>query len=460
MEPFTTLHIALQDGSYDHPHRMFFSIPHVWESVTGLAMDFRELIPEFFFNAHFLTNENGFDLGKRYSIAIDNVQLPRWARSPQEFIAIHRRALEGSIVSELLNSWIDLIFGVNQRSEEHNSVFHSYSYSDSILLDPETVSLAKQHAANFGVVPQKLFHSPHPRRETPRAMSEVAIAPPEGKVLAFSNGFALMINEVVVNLATRTAAHINGFRWYGYALCSISSGYIITATGTEGHVHVFDRKENTETGVLPHRTSIVHCLASVSDTVLLIGGSDCSLYIWNPSTLTLVAKIASHSVSIVGVAGNMILDRAVSIDEEGNVFVYNIGQKKVVHLFALEQSGEFAHAVRLFDSGTIAIASSSPGKLHTHGSIAFYDLCGRSRGRVHCAFRIEQIEAIQTTDFCEYLAVTTSKRSLCVMDCVTTEMILNRSHGISPRFVTYAGRRTLMVVKERGDTDVITAVDF
>ena len=39
------------------------------------------------------------------------------AKSPQEFIAIHRQALESEYVSENLHEWVDLIFGCRQRGQ-------------------------------------------------------------------------------------------------------------------------------------------------------------------------------------------------------------------------------------------------------------------------------------------------------------------------------------------------------
>jgi hypothetical protein len=117
-EPFSTLHIVLQDGRYDRPGRIFYSIPPAWQSVAGTSNDFRELIPEFFFNSYFLTNENGFDLGTRECGSLSEVRLPRWAQSPHDFVATHRRVFESSHVSAHIHTWIDLIFGVNQRSEE------------------------------------------------------------------------------------------------------------------------------------------------------------------------------------------------------------------------------------------------------------------------------------------------------------------------------------------------------
>jgi hypothetical protein len=47
LEPFTSLHVTLQNGRFDHAERLFTSIPKAWDSVQSASMDFRELIPEF-----------------------------------------------------------------------------------------------------------------------------------------------------------------------------------------------------------------------------------------------------------------------------------------------------------------------------------------------------------------------------------------------------------------------------
>ena len=118
LEPFSSMHIHLQDGKFDRPDRQFRNIGDTWR---GCAMgsnqtDVKELIPEFFYLPEFLRNGNNFDLGALQSGKfISDVELPPWAKSAEEFVRINREALESEYVSSHLHHWIDLIFGCKQR---------------------------------------------------------------------------------------------------------------------------------------------------------------------------------------------------------------------------------------------------------------------------------------------------------------------------------------------------------
>ncbi|NWR42636.1 NBEL2 protein, partial [Regulus satrapa] len=116
-EPFTTLHIQLQSGRFDCSDRQFHSVPAAWQARMENPVDVKELIPEFFYFPEFLENQNGFDLGclQLSNEKVGDVVLPRWARSREDFIQQHRKALESEYVSAHLHEWIDLIFGYKQR---------------------------------------------------------------------------------------------------------------------------------------------------------------------------------------------------------------------------------------------------------------------------------------------------------------------------------------------------------
>ncbi|CAG8706222.1 6076_t:CDS:2, partial [Racocetra fulgida] len=169
MEPYTSVHISLQGGKFDHADRQFHSIQDTWHSVNNASGDVRELIPEFFYLPEFLVNYNKFDLGD--GTRLDNVGLPKWAHSPEEFVRINREALESDYVSENLHHWIDLIFGYKQTGEEAVkacNVFYYLTYEGAINIDSIQDSVERksieQQIYHFGQTPTQLMTKPHPPR--------------------------------------------------------------------------------------------------------------------------------------------------------------------------------------------------------------------------------------------------------------------------------------------------------
>ncbi|XP_044160987.1 neurobeachin-like protein 1 isoform X2 [Bufo gargarizans] len=173
VEPFTTLHIQLQSGRFDCADRQFHSIPATWQALVDNPNDVKELIPEFFYFPEFLENKNAFDLGKLQisKERVNNVILPKWAKSPEDFIRKHGMALESEYVSAHLHEWIDLIFGYKQRGPaavEALNVFYYCSYEGAVDLD--AIADEKERKAiegminNFGQTPCQLLKEPHPTR--------------------------------------------------------------------------------------------------------------------------------------------------------------------------------------------------------------------------------------------------------------------------------------------------------
>ncbi|CAF3646804.1 unnamed protein product [Adineta steineri] len=176
MEPFTTLHIQLQSGKFDIADRQFHSFQSSWTNIMDSHNDGKELIPEFFYLPEFLSNLNKFDLGKLQSNnqLLNDVQLPPWAHnSPEEFIRLHRLALESNYVSEHLHEWIDLIFGYKQTGEaaiDALNVFMYCSYETAVdgntIDDDVTREAIDSMIQNFGQIPSQLLTEPHPPRQT------------------------------------------------------------------------------------------------------------------------------------------------------------------------------------------------------------------------------------------------------------------------------------------------------
>lgn len=104
---------------------MFHSVHDAyWSSARNNMADVKELIPEWFYLPEMFRNENRFDLGAKQSgVRLDDVELPSWARGDaQEFVRLHRQALESDYVSEHLHEWIDLVFGYKQTGELYRLV--------------------------------------------------------------------------------------------------------------------------------------------------------------------------------------------------------------------------------------------------------------------------------------------------------------------------------------------------
>uniref|UniRef100_A0A8D1WCJ0 Neurobeachin like 1 n=1 Tax=Sus scrofa TaxID=9823 RepID=A0A8D1WCJ0_PIG len=172
-EPFTTLHIQLQSGRFDCADRQFHSIPATWQALMDNPYDVKELIPEFFYFPEFLENQNKFNLGRLQvsKEVVNDVILPKWAKSAEDFIYKHRKALESEYVSAHLHEWIDLIFGYKQRGPaavEALNVFYYCSYEGAVDLDALTDEKERKALEgminNFGQTPCQLLKEPHPSR--------------------------------------------------------------------------------------------------------------------------------------------------------------------------------------------------------------------------------------------------------------------------------------------------------
>lgn len=181
LEPYTSLAVWLQDGKFDHSDRMFHSIKSAWESCQTNNSDVKELIPEFYSCTEFLENMNDIDLGVTQSgRRVNTVELPQWCNgNVEEFIRLHREALECDYVSQNLHHWIDLIFGYKQRPKMFNgtdeaiesfNVFFHLTYSGAVNLteikakDDDLYNRTMRQIDNYGQTPCQLFHKHHPKR--------------------------------------------------------------------------------------------------------------------------------------------------------------------------------------------------------------------------------------------------------------------------------------------------------
>ncbi|XP_075276486.1 neurobeachin isoform X3 [Opisthocomus hoazin] len=174
IEPFTTFFLNANDGKFDHPDRTFSSVARSWRNSQRDTSDVKELIPEFYYLPEMFVNSNGYNLGIREDeVIVNDVDLPPWAKKPEDFVRINRMALESEFVSCQLHQWIDLIFGYKQRGPEAVralNVFHYLTYEGSVNLDSITDPVLREameaQIQSFGQTPSQLLIEPHPPRSS------------------------------------------------------------------------------------------------------------------------------------------------------------------------------------------------------------------------------------------------------------------------------------------------------
>lgn len=208
VEPFTTQFLNLQGGKFDHPGRTFCSLVRSWQNCQRDTSDVKELIPELFYLPEMFVNSNNFTFGiDDDGIVIDDVELPKWASSPAEFVMLHRAALESKYVSAHLHEWIDLIFGFKQKGPEAvkaTNVFFHLTYEGSVdldsIADPVMREAVEQQIKSFGQTPSQLLHDPH----VPRVLLETQSCEEEEPFKSIFLTFKVTPDVPVTHVAANT----------------------------------------------------------------------------------------------------------------------------------------------------------------------------------------------------------------------------------------------------------------
>ncbi|ETI49588.1 hypothetical protein F441_06646 [Phytophthora nicotianae CJ01A1] len=172
LEPFTSYALSIQGGKFDHADRLFHSVAETWNNCLTDYTDLKELTPEWFYLPEFLVNCNGLELGTRQNgVDVNDVVLPPWARSPEDFVVKNLVALESEYVSANIHHWVDLVFGCKQRGAaavEANNVFFYLTYEGMVdvdsITDPIIKSSMQSQIAHFGQTPTQVLREPHPKR--------------------------------------------------------------------------------------------------------------------------------------------------------------------------------------------------------------------------------------------------------------------------------------------------------
>ncbi|KAJ2900346.1 beige beach domain-containing protein [Zalerion maritima] len=391
LPPFVQSFILLQGGTFDHPDRLFYSIPRAWSSASREnASDVRELIPEFFYLPEFLENINGYNFGERQGNGgkVDGVLLPPWAHGdPKIFIAKHREALESPYVTRNLHRWIDIIFGYKQKGDaavDNLNVFHHLSYHGAKDLDniddPQERAITTSIIHNFGQTPHQIFTKPHPQRDMsylamprldtsaehlkklPNAiLGTLPIGWPLGKsnttnVMAESSERVshLVYVEKKDQLLCSTAFRINlppfydKFLEWGYADNSVRFFF----AGDRKPAGIFENLHNGQ----------LSCVVFADSRTLVTAGEDCVVGVYTLKTapgkivdLAPRQSLFGHKTPVNQIAVSKHFSTMVSVSVDGQAFLWDLNRLEFIRKLNFNRPVESAQMNEV--SGEIMLAA-------------------------------------------------------------------------------------------------------
>ncbi|XP_036763452.2 protein FAN isoform X2 [Manis pentadactyla] len=440
--------LCLQNGRFDNADRMFNSIAETWRNCLDGATDFKELIPEFYGDdVSFLVNSLKLDLGKRQGgQMVDDVELPPWAQSPEDFLKKSRDALESNYVSEHLHEWIDLIFGYKQKGSDavgaHN-VFHPLTYEGGVDLnsikDPDEKVAMLTQILEFGQTPKQLFVTPHPRRITPKfkslsqtssynasaadspdstlkmfskqcktlqrsisfsnmALSSCLVLPGDATVVSSSWDNNIYFYSIAFGRRQDTLmGHddaVSKICWHDNRLYSASwdstvkvwSGVPANMTGTKRHQ--FDMLADLE-----HDVSVDTISLNAASTLLASGTKEGTVNIWDLTTATTLHQIPCHSGTVCDTAFSPDSRHVLSTGEDGCLNVIDVQTGMLISSITSDEP----QRCFIWDGNSVLSGSQS-------GELLVWDLLGgkmRARiqghtGAVTCIWMNEQCNSIIT----------------------------------------------------------------
>ncbi|XP_053087043.1 lipopolysaccharide-responsive and beige-like anchor protein [Pangasianodon hypophthalmus] len=320
IEPFTTFFLNFQGGKFDHADRTFSSIARAWRNCQRDTSDVKELIPEFFYLPEMFINANDYNLGVMDDgTVVCDVELPPWAKSPEDFVRINRMALESEFVSCQLHQWVDLIFGYKQRGPEAVRALNVYYYLTyegavnlSSITDPLLREAVESQIRSFGQTPSQLLIEPHPPRSSAMQVAPLMFTEQMQQdvimVLKFPS------NSPVVSVSAHTQAGLSN-----PAIVTVTANRIFSINkwhGLTGHQSSSNAEQQYQlpveidpviVGNLMHRRQVCdlldqsvevnsHCfLVSADNRFLFIAGFwDKSFRIYNTDTGKLVQIVFGH----------------------------------------------------------------------------------------------------------------------------------------------------------------------
>ncbi|XP_069705161.1 protein FAN-like [Periplaneta americana] len=304
--------LCLQNGRFDHPDRMFNSVPDVWKNVLTNMSDFKEVIPAFYDvqkGGDFLVNTFGINFGYRHDgTKIGDVQLPPWANGPADFVNKLRDALESDHVSHTLHNWIDLIFGYKQtgiEAEKANNLFYYLCYEGSVDLD-SIHDMNQRHALEvqimeFGQIPKQIFTVPHPQRRTGLPRMVTASVGDECSSPSSVSDPGTRSHEVSWQKlkSLRNAASFQSHKEAITAVAVADSKQFVVSVGQDSLLKMYSIAEKRQVrSVTLSSMALSSCIIMPDDKTLIVGSWDNNIIVYNLEFGREIDSIRAHEDAV------------------------------------------------------------------------------------------------------------------------------------------------------------------
>ena len=158
--PFTQIAIELQGSKFDHAERLFLSVEDSFTFSLTQKTDVRELIPEFFYLPEIFLNINDLNMGSLEDGKKVNDILVPCHNNPYEFVQTLKTILESDEVSNVIQNWIDLIFGSKSKGKEAENaknLFTEESYQENLDITKVADKEATLRKVEFGLIPSQVM---------------------------------------------------------------------------------------------------------------------------------------------------------------------------------------------------------------------------------------------------------------------------------------------------------------
>ena len=393
IEPFTQQAKILHDGDFDSPDRIFFSMTGCWNSCISLN-DSKELVPEFFYLSEVLMNLNGLDSGRNFlGENSAGFEVPRWAKSPWDFVRKHRKALESVICSGELHKWIDLVFGYKQRgplARENFNLFMRVTYDDLFQEEKKSVQDniegITDQIYHFGQTPRQVFLQAHPKKKqlqpedftqklSNNTQSEWKFQIPKNTEvlnLLILQDFLIIFyksdprlqfsrhkiskkisekgkNFILKGVALHTSS--SNIQFSGWKSLIVSYGYI------DYKIRIHDSNGEFQTLI---STSSIQPSAVLGKTNLFY--ADFNIVISIKASWSIEQKYYGHLEQVVGVSVSEDFSILCSVSESGVVFIHDLKTAEIIQKFCSEfrsvHASEYGAIVGVTDKGYSLVSFS------------------------------------------------------------------------------------------------------